>query len=148
MAALAEAQFDQSALTGEYFRRQLAAVFPRHRAFDRLDDGRGDAAVIFELLGAISDLDTGTPANVFVVGALVRVLEPAPAAHVVDQNRFEPRGTAFDINQQLLQRIASVDAQAALAVVGVGPDDVEAVADGVLQYGVGLVLCRIALVLS
>src|SRR6202035_667361 len=124
---------DQSALTGEYFGRQLAAVFTGHRSLHRLDDRRGDAAVILELLGAIADLDPRAPADIFVIGALVGVLEAAPAADVVDENGFEPRGAALDIDQQLLQRIASVEAQPALAVVGVGSHDVEAVADGVLR---------------
>src|SRR3984893_19120635 len=38
VAALAEAQFDQPALAGEYFGRQLAAVFTGHRSLHRLDD--------------------------------------------------------------------------------------------------------------
>src|SRR5580704_12849369 len=36
VAALAEAQFDQPALAGEYFGRQLAAVFTGHGALHRL----------------------------------------------------------------------------------------------------------------
>src|SRR6202030_4105331 len=112
------------------------------------DDGRRDASVILKLLGAIPDVDAGAPADVFVVGALVSILEPTPAADVVDEYGFETRRFALDIGQQLLQRIAPVDAQSAFAVVGVGPHDVEAAADGVLQYGVGLVFGRVALVLG
>src|SRR5260370_30517301 len=58
------------------------------------------------------------------------------------------RDALMSIDQPLLQRIASVEAQPALAVVGVGPHDVEAVADSVLQYSVGLVLGRVELVLG
>ena len=79
VAALSEAQFDQSALAGEYFCRQLAAVFTGHGPLHRLDDRRGDAAVVLELLGAIADLDPRAPADIFVIGALVGVLEAAPS---------------------------------------------------------------------
>src|SRR5580693_4979230 len=81
------------------------------RPGEHVRDGRGDASVIFELLGAIPDLDTGEPANVFVVGALVSILEPTPAADVVDEYGFETGRFALDIGQQLLQSIAPIDAQ-------------------------------------
>jgi hypothetical protein len=119
--SLSEAHLDQPGQAGEYLAGQLAAVFASHRPLYRLDDGRGDASVIFELLGAIPDLATGSPANVFVLGALVSILEPTPAADVVDEYGFETRRFALDIGQQLLQRIAPVDAQHAFAVVVIGP---------------------------
>src|ERR1700720_4628845 len=123
LAIEAVAHLDQPGLAGEHLAGQLAAIFASHRPLYSLDDGRGDASVIFELLGAIPDLDTGAPANVFVVGALVSILEPTPAADVVDEYGFETRGFALDIGQQSLQSIAPVDAQSAFAVVGIGPHD-------------------------
>jgi hypothetical protein len=48
----------------------------------------------------------------------------------------------------LLQRLAPVDAQAALALVGVGADDLDAAPSGVLADLVGLVLGRVLLVLG
>jgi hypothetical protein len=63
---------------------QLAAVFASHRALDRLDDRRGGAAVVLELLGAILDADARALADVLVVGTLVCILKPAPAADVID----------------------------------------------------------------
>jgi len=88
-AALTETQFDQAALPGEDFDRKLPAVFAGHGAFDALDDGRDGRAVILELLGAIGDIDAGTLADVFVIGAFIRILKPAPAAYVINQNDIE-----------------------------------------------------------
>ena len=44
-------------------------------------------SVIFKLLGAILDLDASAAAEVFIIGAFVRVLESTPAADVVDEDR-------------------------------------------------------------
>ena len=84
-----KAELDQPALTREHLGGQLAAVFAGHRALDALDDGRDRAAVILELLGAVLNADAGALADVFVVGALIGVLKPAPAADVVDQDGRE-----------------------------------------------------------
>ena len=88
-SALAVPVLDQAALAGEDLGRQLAAVLAGHRPLDALDDRRDRAAVVLELLGAVVDLDAGAAAEVLVVGALVGVLEPAPAADVVDEDRAE-----------------------------------------------------------
>ena len=61
----------------------------QYEAFDALDDGRDGRAVILELLGAIGDIDAGTLADVFVIGAFIRILKPAPAAYVINQNDIE-----------------------------------------------------------
>ncbi len=87
-------------------------------------------------------------ADVFVVGALVGVLEPAPAADVVDQDDLEVGVACLDVVDQLLQRAPPIDAQAALAVVGIGADDLDAAPGRVLADHVGLVLRRILLVLG
>ena len=71
------------------FDGQLAAVLGGHRPLDALDDRGGRAAVVLELLGAVVDVDPRPLAQVLVVGALVGVLEPAPAADVVDQDRVK-----------------------------------------------------------
>jgi hypothetical protein len=125
-AALAETQLDQAALAGEHLGRQLPAVFAGHGALDALDDGGHRRAVVLELLGAVGDLDAGAAADVLVIGALVGVLEPAPAADVVDQDDLEVGLAGLDVLDQLLQGDAAVDAQAALAFVGVGADDLDA----------------------
>jgi len=83
-AALSEAQLDQPALAGEHLGRQLAAVLPSHRSFHALDDGGAQTSVILKLLGAILDVDACAPTDVFVVGAFISVLEPAPTADVID----------------------------------------------------------------
>ena len=58
------------------------------------------ATVILELLGAILNADAGALADIFVIGALVGVLEPAPAAYIVNQDRPEI-GHLFNISNQL-----------------------------------------------
>ena len=90
--------------------RQLAAVLAGHRALDALDDGRDRAAVVLELLRAVVDGDAGALADVLVVGAFVGVLEPAPAADVVDQDRLEVgRSRSGRRRSARLQRVPAVD---------------------------------------
>jgi hypothetical protein len=145
---LPKAQLDQAALPGEHLGRQLPAVFARHRALDALDDGGHGRAVVLELLGAVGDLDSGAAADVLVVGALVGILKPAPAADVVDQDDLEVGLAGLDVLDQLLQRLPAIDAQAALAFVGVGADDLDVAPGGVLADLVALVLRRVLLVLG
>ena len=83
---LAKAELDQAALAGEDLGGELAAVLTGHRTLDALDDGGDRAAVILKLLGAVLHPDPGTAADVLVVGALVGILEAAPAADIVDQD--------------------------------------------------------------
>ena len=146
--ALPKAQLDQAALPGEYLGRQLPAVFASHRTLDALDDGGHGRAVVLELLGAVGDLNSGAAADVLVIGALVSVLKPTPAAHVIDQDDLEVRVARFDVLDQLLQRLATINAQPALAFVGVGPDDLDVAPGGVLTDLVGLVLRRVLLMLG
>jgi hypothetical protein len=88
---------------------------------------RGDrTSIVLELLGAILDADACPPADVFVIGALVGVLEATPTADVVNQDGVEFRLSALNIPDQPLQRIATFQSQAALAFVGIGPDDLDA----------------------
>ena len=143
-----KAQFDQAALSSKHLGRQLPAVFASHRTFDALDDGGHRRAVVFELLGTVSDLDSGASADVFVVGALVGILKPAPAADVVDQDDLEIGFAQLHVLDQLLQRLPAVDAESALAFVGVGADDLDVAPGGVFENFVTLVLCRILLVLG
>jgi hypothetical protein len=50
-APLPEAEFDQTALPGENFGRELAAVLAGHGSLDAFDDGGDGASIILELLG-------------------------------------------------------------------------------------------------
>lgn len=147
-ATLAETQLNQAALPSEYLGRQLAAVFASHRTLDALDDGRHRRTVVFELLCAVRDLDARATADVFVIGALIGVLESAPAADVIDQNDLEVRAACLDVLDQLLQRPPPIDAQAALALVGIGANDFDVAPSRVLADLVGLVFRRILLVLG
>jgi NADPH:quinone reductase-like Zn-dependent oxidoreductase len=115
---------------------------------DALYDRRKRAAVIRELLGAVLDTDAGALADVLVVGALVRVLESAPAADVVDQDGGEVGIAALDVIDQRLERIATVQAEPALALIGVGANDREAASIGIPADGIGLVLGRVLLMLG
>ena len=147
-AALSEAQLDQPTLAGEHFGRQLSAVLACHGALDALHDGRHRRAVVFELLGAVGDLDAGAAADVLVVRTLVGVLKPAPSADVVDQDDLEVGAAVLNVGDQALQCLAAVDAQATLSFVGVGLDDLDATTRGVLTDLVALVLGRVLLVLG
>ena len=147
-AALSEPQLDQPALAGEHLGRQLSAVFTCHGPLDAFDDGRHRRAVVFELLGAVGDLDAGAAADVLVVRTLVGVLKPAPSADVVDQDDLEVGPAVLNVGDQALQCLAAVDAQATLSFVGVGLDDLDATTRGVLTDLVALVLGRVLLMLG
>jgi hypothetical protein len=96
----------------------------------------------------ISDLDPGALADVFVIGRLIRVLKPPPAADIVDQDGVELGGAGFDIGDQLLERGAAPDREPALAVIGVGLDDFDPTLLGVVLDDLGLVPGGILLVLG
>ena len=146
--ALPKAQFDQAALSREHLGRQLPTIFARHRALDALDDGGHRRAIVLELLCAVRDLDSSAAADVFVVGALVGVLKPAPAAYVIDEDDLEVGRPRFDILDQLLQRQPAINAQTTLALIGIGPDDFDAAPGGVFPNLVGLILGRVLLMLG
>ena len=107
---LAVAQFDQSALPGEDLGGEFPAVLAGHRSLDALHDGGDGRAVVFELLGAVGDLDAGAPADVFVVGAFVGILESAPAADVVGEDYLKIGAATLDVFDQLLQGLSPIDA--------------------------------------
>jgi hypothetical protein len=86
---LAETEFDQPALAGENLHGKLAAVLTSHRALHALHDGRDRVSIVVELLGAILHADASALADVFIVGALIGVLETAPPADVVDKDGRE-----------------------------------------------------------
>jgi len=61
------------------------------------------------------DVDTGSPAYVFVVGALVYVLKPAPAADVIYQQLAEVGMSGFCLRKKLLKLVSSGKGEAALS---------------------------------
>ena len=100
------------------------------------------------MLGAIADLDTRAPADVFVIGALVGVLEAAPAAQIVDEEDLEVRATRPNDLEELLHRLAPLETQPALAGVVEGADDFEVVLIRVVAENVALVLERVLLLVG
>ena len=130
-AALPEAELDQPALPCEDLGRQLAAVLAGHRPLDALDDRGAQAAVVLELLGAVVDRDAGSLADVLVVGALVGVLEAAPAADVVDEDRAEIGAAGSGRRRSAASARRGRRAAGRSSRVGVGPHDLEAALRGV-----------------
>src|ERR1019366_8321788 len=126
-AALPEADLNQAALTLEDLGGELAAVLARHRALDGLDDGRADGPVVRELLGAVLHRDAGFLARVLVESALIGILEPPPAADVVDQDRREVGVPGPHDIEDLFERVAALDAQAALPGIRECADDLHVV---------------------
>ena len=49
----------------------------------------------------------------FVIGAFVSILEPAPSAHVVDEYRFKRRVLSLDLPHKGLKTVSSINPQAA-----------------------------------
>ena len=84
------------------------------------------------MLGAVLDGDVAVNALEFVVRSFVGILEAAPAADIVDEDGGKVGGTTVHGAQEFLQRVAAVDAQAALAGVRKGPDDDHLVLVGVV----------------
>ena len=125
-AALFEAELDQAAGALEDLGGKFSAVFAGHGAFDAFDDGGHRAAVVFKLLRAVVDGDAGLAAYVFIIGALVGILEPPPAADIVHQDAGELHRAALDILDHLGERVAALDVQAAFALVGILFDDLHA----------------------
>ena len=148
MFALAVTQLDQAPLAGKHLDRELATVLPGHSTLDALDDGRDRAAVILELLGAILHGDPRQLADLFVVSALIWILEATPAADVVDQDRPEGGLAGLDVVEQLAETGAPADGQTAAALVRICLDDFDAALGGVVADRVGLVLGRVFLVLG
>ena len=107
--ALSITLFDEPPLAGEDLYRKLPAVFASHGALEALEHGAHRRPVILELFGAIGDLNSGAAADVLVVGALIGVLETAPAADIINQDHLEIGGAGFDVGNQPLQRSATVD---------------------------------------
>ena len=99
------------------------------------------------MFGAISDLNACALTDVFIIGALISVLESAPAADVVDQNDVELSHSGLDICNQLLKRCTPADGKATFAIIGIGLDDLDTPLFCVFADLVGLVVSRILLML-
>ncbi len=69
--------------------RQLPAELAGHRTLHRLENARCRAAIVFEVLGAVANVDAGAAAQIFVIRALVHVLESSPPAHIVNKDDIE-----------------------------------------------------------
>ena len=147
-AALPEAEANEPALAREDLHGELAAVLAGHRPLHALDDRRAQAAIVLELLRAVVNDDAGLLAEELVVGAFVGVLESTPATHVVDEDGREVGTAGPHVVDQLLQRVAAVEAQTALPVIGVGTHDLDASLLGVALNDLRLILSRVLLVLS
>src|SRR4029450_13196766 len=70
--------------------------------------------------------------QVLVERALVGVLEPAPAADVVHQDRLVVSPVVLDVVDDGPEPVSAGDVQPTAALVGVGADDLEPAAAGVL----------------
>jgi hypothetical protein len=104
-------------------------ILASHRSLDAFDDGR-DRASILELLGAVLNGYAGASADVLIVCALVRVLEAAPPADVVNQNGAEVGSPGLNVSDQRLDTFATIDAETTFALVRVGPNNLQALLVG------------------
>jgi len=60
------------------------------------------------LLGAILDGDACSATDVLVVSALIGILEPPPAADVVDENGREVGVPVLNVSDEPLKRVPAV----------------------------------------
>ena len=79
--------------------------------------------------------------QVMIVGALVGVLKSAPSTHVVDEDAREVRMAKKYIADELFQRWAAIEVQAAAALIGIGTDNRKVMLDGICRDGVGSSIC-------
>ena len=100
------------------------AIFAGHRPFDGLDDIRADGAVFLELLGAVVNRHAGLPADEFIIRALVGILEPAPPTDIIGKDDREIGAALCDVINQRFERIAAVDIEAALSLIGIGSHNI------------------------
>ena len=91
--------------------------------------------------------DAGVPALELEGGALVGILEAAPAADVVGQDRVEIGVVLLSVLDELLQPFAVLHEQAALRVVGIGANDFHVVIVRVTLDDLVLIVGRVLLVL-
>jgi len=78
--------------------------------------------------------------DILVVRALIHVLEPAPTAHVIDEQGSKIRSFCFDIRHELVQAFAAGNVESTPSVIRVRLHDVHVVFGGVLPDHVELVL--------
>ena len=146
-ATLLETLLNQSAGSLKNFGRQFAAVFTGHRAFDAFDNRGPWSAVIFKLLGTIMHRHTRPAADVFVIGALIGILEASPATDIIYKDGGEVDFSVLNILNHLCQRIAPFNVQAAFALVRIYFDDFQTPAFGVFKNNIHLVTRGILLML-
>ena len=86
--------------------------------------------------------------NVLTQGAFIGILEPAPAADVVDQDGLEIRLAGANLGHQVLQRLASVEAQSRPAGILEDAQDLQTPGSGVAAKDVELVFGGILLMIG
>ena len=145
---MAKSELDQFALPLVDLGRKLAAVFGRHGPLHVLDDGRHRTSVIVELFAAIEDFDTVASAVELIRCALIRVLKSPPAADVINEDKFKIGAAVLHIVDKSAERVAPIDAEAALTRITISPYNREIVFGGEQFDSVGLIFRRIDLVVG
>ena len=97
------------------------------------------------MLRAILDGDAGTPADIFVIGALVGVLKAPPTADVIDEHQGEIGAPGLHVFDELPERVAPLYLEATFPGVGIGPDDLYSAGLSILLDRFGLVFGRVFL---
>jgi hypothetical protein len=90
--------------------------------------------------------DASPAADVFVIGALIRILKPSPTADIIDKDTREVRHPILNIADHLSERIPALDVQATLPLIRVGFNDVHVPARSVFPNHIHLVVGRVLLV--
>ena len=138
---MAVTELDQAALSKKNSDRQLTAILSGHRAFDGFDDCRQGTSVVLELLRAVVDFYAGAFTDEFVVRAFVRILKPSPAAHVIDEDCSELGFPSLGVFNQLLQRVALIEAKPAFSIILVCTNNRDSASGGIGMIDQRLVFC-------
>jgi hypothetical protein len=72
------------------------------------------------LLCAIAHGNSRTPAKKLIVGSFINILKTPPAAHVINEDRFESGAATYHIREQSPEFLSMFDLDATLSGVCVG----------------------------
>ena len=106
--ALPEAQLDLATMGRKYLDRQFPTEFARHPSLEGFCDIRHEAAVVLKFFGTVLNPHTGFLADEFIVRAFVRILESAPPAYVVDEDKVEVRAAKNHVANEVFQGLAAI----------------------------------------
>jgi hypothetical protein len=126
----------------------LAKQFLRALVARLVPEARGQAAVVFEFVCAVVNVNASSLADELIVGAFIDVLKPTPPTYVVDQNAIKIRAPTLHVVDQLLEAVSLVYGEAAAAFVSICSNDVDVALASIARDHSRLIFRRILLIVG